>query len=328
MLYVQPYLAPAVLELAEGLPSVCDEHNHERALRVDVSVQRGRRLAARARCCEIERTAVRSSALVTTTTEADRCRHHLGVPRRPGAGRGDAERRRHRRDPVRHRRGATGSRAALIGRLGLHPSTAAVGLFIGSGHAPNIDAGRSLIHLAPTMPQVDFLLAGRHSDELHRSNLPPNVHLLGTVPEDELELLLGGADMALNPIHTGGGSNLKLLTYLAAGLPVITSAVGARGIDAANAGVVVSGLERLGDAIERVAGAPGRGARRGRTRLRRGQRRLADDRCPLLRAGRRAGAGASGPRSRVFVEVSNTLTVGHATGIQRLTRELLARLPP
>jgi glycosyltransferase involved in cell wall biosynthesis len=107
------------------------------------------------------------------------------------------------------------------------------------------------------MPQVDFLLAGRHSDELHRSNLPPNVHLLGTVSDDELELLLGAADMALNPIHTGGGSNLKLLTYLAAGLPVITSAVGARGIDAANAGVVVSGLERLGDAIERVAGASG-----------------------------------------------------------------------
>ncbi|HKY13341.1 MAG TPA: glycosyltransferase family 1 protein [Microthrixaceae bacterium] len=29
----------------------------------------------------------------------------------------------------------------------------------------------------------------------------------------------------------------------------------------------------------------------------------------------------------VFVEVSNTLAVGHATGIQRLTREVLARLP-
>ena len=107
------------------------------------------------------------------------------------------------------------------------------------------------------MHNVEFLLVGRHSEELHHSKLPANVHLLGTVDDTMLERLLSSADVALNPIRTGGGSNLKLLTYLAAGLPVITSSVGARGIDAAEAGVLVSNLDRLGDAIDRIAGDQG-----------------------------------------------------------------------
>jgi glycosyltransferase involved in cell wall biosynthesis len=257
VLFVQPYLAPAVLEMAPELPTVCDEHNHERAMKSGMYPANEGGAWMLGKVQEIERAAVRSSALMTAVTEADMtsivAEYHFDRDRAAVIPNGvdtamiecvvgDERRRR---------------RAALLGRMGLHPSTRVLALFVGSGHGPNIDAGRAIISAATNLPHVEFLLVGRHSEELHRSKLPPNIHLLGRVPEEELDLLLTAADVALNPIRTGGGSNLKLLAYLAAGLPVITTPVGARGIDAAEAGVVVCDLDRLGDAMERIEGPLG-----------------------------------------------------------------------
>jgi glycosyltransferase involved in cell wall biosynthesis len=253
-LLIQPYLVPALQDLAPDLPFVCDCHNHERAMKSGMYPTNEGGAWLMGKVLEIERAAVRGASLVTATTEADlasvvaeyHVQRDLAAVIANGVDTSEiafvtGEERRHRR-------------AALLGELGLHPATRVLALFVGSGHGPNIDAGRTLIHQAPDMHQVEFLLVGRHSEELHHSKLPPNVHLLGTVDDKMLERLLAAADVALNPIRTGGGSNLKLLTYLAAGLPVITSSVGARGIDAADAGVLVSNLDRLGDAIERVVG--------------------------------------------------------------------------
>ncbi len=41
---------------------------------------------------------------------------------------------------------------------------------------------------------------------------------------------MGVADAALNPMRFGSGTNLKMLDYALAGLPVISSPVGARGL--------------------------------------------------------------------------------------------------
>jgi glycosyltransferase involved in cell wall biosynthesis len=51
------------------------------------------------------------------------------------------------------------------------------------------------------------------------------------VSDEAKTLLLRAADVALNPMFSGSGTNLKMLEYFAAGLPVVTTAVGARGLD-------------------------------------------------------------------------------------------------
>jgi glycosyltransferase involved in cell wall biosynthesis len=43
--------------------------------------------------------------------------------------------------------------------------------------------------------------------------------------------LLGAADVALNPMRIGSGTNLKLLEYLAWAIPVVSTPFGARGIE-------------------------------------------------------------------------------------------------
>jgi glycosyltransferase involved in cell wall biosynthesis len=60
--------------------------------------------------------------------------------------------------------------------------------------------------------------------------LPENVICLGRVSDQAKRLLLQAADVALNPMFSGSGTNLKMLEFLAAGLPVVTTPVGARGL--------------------------------------------------------------------------------------------------
>lgn len=58
-----------------------------------------------------------------------------------------------------------------------------------------------------------------------------NVVLLGRVSDEEKQALYRVADVALNPMTSGSGTNIKMLDYMAAGLPVISTPVGARGLD-------------------------------------------------------------------------------------------------
>lgn len=235
---VQPYLAPALDELAGGLATVCDEHNHELGLKSGIlpNNEGGRWLMRRVEATE--RLATSGARLVTATTDADLASicADFGVSSSDaavvpngvdtsatsfvtGAARRAAGR------ELRRRFELTGEHLAV---------------FVGSGHGPNTDAGRTIVALAPELPDVTFVLAGRHSDALRGRRLPHNVRLLGAISDADLDLLLSGADLALNPIATGGGSNIKLVTYLAAGVPVVSTALGARGINAAAAGVVIS----------------------------------------------------------------------------------------
>ena len=249
---VQPYLVDAVRTLAAGIPIVCDEHNDELVLKRSIIPANagGRWLLDRVDL--LERTAVEGAALVTATTDLDLdtlgARYAITAPTAVvpnGVDTADIE---FVVGADRERR-----RQALAQDLALDPRRPAA-LFVGSGHRPNIDAGRTIIELAHQMPDVDFLLAGRHSSQLRVPHLPPNVRLLGLVSDELLELLLAACDIALNPMNTGSGSNLKLLTYLAAGLPVVSTAVGARGIDAAAAGVEIADEHETAEGIERLLG--------------------------------------------------------------------------
>lgn len=109
-----------------------------------------------------------------------------------------------------------------------------IGLFMGSWHKPNLDACEEIFKLAKECPDTIFLLMGSqcryfviHGDEYE---IPSNVGFLGLVSEEEKQRIFGMVDFALNPMAGGSGTNLKIFDYMSAGIPVITTPLGARGI--------------------------------------------------------------------------------------------------
>ncbi len=125
-------------------------------------------------------------------------------------------------------------REAARRKLGLGDSARPAVLFLGSFHPPNIEAIEFILaQLASALPQADFLVAGRACkafDGRSADAIPPNVRLLGEVSEQTRLDLLRACDAAVNPMFTGSGTNLKMLDYLASGLPVAATPRGARGL--------------------------------------------------------------------------------------------------
>jgi glycosyltransferase involved in cell wall biosynthesis len=100
-------------------------------------------------------------------------------------------------------------------------------VFLGSyDYTPNRQAA-SVIgeRIAPRFPDAQFLLVGRDPPAVSGEN----VFAPGYV--DDLPGTLGLADVALCPLFSGSGTKLKMLDYFAAGLPVVTTPVGAQGLD-------------------------------------------------------------------------------------------------
>lgn len=125
-----------------------------------------------------------------------------------------------------------GDRSLLKAALGLHLGSSA--LFVGSWHEPNIQAARFIIDLASKLPTIEFLIVGSVCLAIQEDPLPPNVKLLGVIDDEVKALVSNVCDIALNPMTMGTGSNLKMFDYFSAGIPVITTEFGARGIESDN----------------------------------------------------------------------------------------------
>jgi len=67
----------------------------------------------------------------------------------------------------------------------------------------------------------------------------------------DLGALLAAADAGLNPVLSGGGSNVKLPTYLAAGLAVLSTPFGLRGHARLASAVIGVDRSQLADALRR-----------------------------------------------------------------------------
>jgi glycosyltransferase involved in cell wall biosynthesis len=131
-----------------------------------------------------------------------------------------------------------------------------VALFLASGHRPNLEAAEHLFTLAARMPDVAFALVGNAADAFLHRPLPENVWLVGVVSEEARNVWLEAADVALNPMLYGGGTNLKLLDYFAAGTPVVSTEIGIRGTGAeAGRHLLVAPIEGFESAIRTVLSA-------------------------------------------------------------------------
>lgn len=106
-----------------------------------------------------------------------------------------------------------------------------IAFFIGADYPPNIEAVDYIInYLADSCPEIQFVIAGGCCTPFANTN-KPNVKLLGRVRHKQKLRLLAEADFAINPMLTGAGVNLKTLEFLSAGLPLISTAFGVRGLN-------------------------------------------------------------------------------------------------
>jgi glycosyltransferase involved in cell wall biosynthesis len=264
-----PYLLPVAERAAPGVPLVYDAHNAEADLKAALlpETPAGRSLVHLARA--VESAAVGRAALVVACSDDDvaaLARAYLLDERRAvvipngvdtGAVRfvDPADR------AVRARRWL--ERVASLS--GGRPDPA-LALFLGSWHTPNIEAAHRLLEMAPRLPDVHLVLAGDHTRAFGAWRIPARVSLLGVVTETGKAALLGAATVALNPMERGSGTNLKLVEYCAAGVPVVSTPLGARGFaPATGAGgdlVELAPLPRFAEAVAALVADPERRARR------------------------------------------------------------------
>ncbi len=248
-----PYLIEAARELAPGVPLVYDAHNDEIALKDQLLPAGEEGDWWRAIVERVETAAVRESVVVAAPTDGERESlaalvghgdHILVVPNGTDAAR------------VTFTTGEERARrtAELLARRGLPAAAAGVVVFVGSGHPPNLVGAERVVALASRMPAVEFLIVGRCGEVLDLARTPANVTATGRVTDEELAEILCGATASLNPVTEGGGSNLKVIEAMAAGLPVVTTAVGGRGVPRDL--LAVTSVRGLGHTLDQVLSNP------------------------------------------------------------------------
>jgi len=120
-------------------------------------------------------------------------------------------------------------RLSIRQRLSLEPESF-VAVFIGSPYGPNIDAAKFIAReLVNALPDVTFVIAGGVSDVI--SACATNLICTGALDESEKLDWLRSADIAVNPMFSGSGTNIKMFDFMALGLPTVVTQTGARGIE-------------------------------------------------------------------------------------------------
>ena len=137
--------------------------------------------------------------------------------------------------------------------LGLAPGERGL-LFLGTDFAHNRLAVLELFsHVVPELTALNarlFIVGGVSASFRGRAQTEGQGRVR-TVPEQaDLTPYLWGADVGLNPITTGAGSNVKLPTYLAAGLDVVSTPFGVRGFDGLRPHIKLAQVDAFVDALK------------------------------------------------------------------------------
>lgn len=104
-------------------------------------------------------------------------------------------------------------------------------IFMGSYHGPNNEALEHIIDLAKAASHLRFIVMGSVIQHFKKQGLsaPDNLLMTGVVSNRQKHEYLAQAHIALNPITSGSGTNLKMLEYAAAGLIILSTPFGGRG---------------------------------------------------------------------------------------------------
>lgn len=137
-------------------------------------------------------------------------------------------------------------------------------LFVGSmDYHANIDAVSSFVRdvwprLSHEFPELHFTVAGRNPPGSVQSLASSRVHITGTVRD--VRPFYSRAIAVIVPLRVGGGTRLKILEAMAAGVPVISTTLGAEGLDVQNNVhlLLADSAEEMGAAIRSLLQDPAR----------------------------------------------------------------------
>jgi len=107
-------------------------------------------------------------------------------------------------------------------------------LFIGSlGYFPNKDAVLYLVNdilplIAERIPSVELYVVGRGESKEIQALASDRVHIVGEVLD--VNPYLERATVSVCPLRIGGGTRLKILESFAAGVPMVSTEIGAEGL--------------------------------------------------------------------------------------------------
>ena len=134
-------------------------------------------------------------------------------------------------------------------------------LFVASmDYHANIDAAVSFARevwpgVHERKPNLIFTMVGRDpSPQVRQLELIPGVEVTGTV--EDVRPFYREALVSVVPLKVGGGSRLKILEAMAAGVPVVSTTLGAEGIDVHDGSdiLLADSVDELSEAIINVAG--------------------------------------------------------------------------
>lgn len=245
----EPWVVGAVDELVD-LPLVYSSHNVESERFDDLRHGRHHERWLFRQVLSLERTALDAADLVVCTSARDartyqtRFGYAGPVHVAPNAT--------YRRSIRPHTPDSEGARR--IRRRYDISSDATVALFVGSDHPPNVEAVEAILTMARrTDHEVHFLVVGSVCDAV--APRADGVTLTGFV--DDLEAHFDASDVALNPMLSGGGTNIKVLDYFARGLPVVSTPFGVRGLDVTDGEeAVIVELDAFPEAIAALTADP------------------------------------------------------------------------
>lgn len=139
-------------------------------------------------------------------------------------------------------------------------------IFVGTlAYWPNVEgvlmfARKVMPSLLARFPALEFWIVGRGPlDEVLALDNGGNIRVFGDVP-DVVEYLRQ-CSVSIVPLRVGGGTRLKILESIGAGVPVITTAVGVEGIslEAEKHYLLAHGPQEFGAAVTRLLKAPALG---------------------------------------------------------------------
>lgn len=214
-----PFLVPAAA--AAGAPVVLDAHNVETDLVASfgTSVPPLERLRWRwetAKTARFETNAVRTAAAVCSVSHEDAAAlERMGARRLVVVPNGvDTSAIPFRAAP------ASEPVAAFVGNLGFRPNAAAADEL----------AGEIWPRVRQAVPGARLDIVGRDPAPELRQRAGPGVKVVGEVAE--VTPFLAAARVTVIPLRAGSGTRLKILEAMAAGVPVVSTALGAAGIEA------------------------------------------------------------------------------------------------